>query len=276
MNFTHTYSPVGLVVDDKPDIFRRVLRAVLENTSLGVLFASDLKTAAAYVKDASIKFDFLVTDFGFAREFQHRSQDLIDGLDLAELLKKHRPNAPVWVYSSDVDDKVFQERARKKKVEIEEWLFKPASRAFNDSWIGIERKCLMKTLQRSEELRTVVAKEADVEIAAGPLDTEIIERIRTRIHFPRQTYLTQLPDNYKVIHPIEVQLLQREQGMHVASTPNLGLIVKVEAATPKEALDKMSETIVEEFSALKEKEGQLVGYAEYVLGKLKESIQAPD
>lgn len=271
-----TYSPVALVVDDDPNVIVRVTRGFLEDTGLGVLNATDLKTAKRYLDAEDLKIDFLLTDLGFAMHKSANEDELHDGLDLIKYAATKRPDNPNWVLSALADDPPYRERARVLGLEIEEWFPKfpdcSVPRTWSQPWAKVERDFLLKVLKREKDFRKL-ATDADLDLLAPVADDAVADKILRSIRLPRLTYITYLPEPWSARKPIEALVIEDEKGMHIASAPQLGIIANAQGGNADEALENLRDLIAKEAAELFDPNKRLLGYADYVSEKLKEFVK---
>lgn len=264
-----TYSPVALVVDDDPNVIKRVRRGFLEDTGLGILHTTDLKTAKRYLDEDDLKIDFLLTDLGFAMHESADDDELDNGLDLIRYSAKRRPDNPSWVYSALADDPFFRTRAREMELEIEEWFPKLGGPV---PWPKVERDFLLKKLKRGDEDLTKLASDANIDLRAPEMSEVMADRFLKVIRLPRRTYLTELPEPWSALKPIEAWVVQEGKDLHVASAPQLGIIANAQGSNVDEALDGLRDLIAKEAANLLDPKKRLRGYAEFVRGKLREFV----
>lgn len=274
-----TYSPVALVVDDDPNMVGRVERGFLEQTSLGVLQAYDLRTAASYLCNPDLKIDVLLTDIGFEGNTKADELDLHDGLDLIEYALSKRPDMPHWVLSVNADQPHNRNRAEGRKLPISGWFSKFAVAPHSSAlpWAIVERSYLVNTLKRDKDFRDR-AKEAGIdirEVRSEIVDEAVAENIRKAIVFSRLTYVTRLPDGYEVIRPIEALILKVDEHLHQASAQQIGLVAHAEGGTAEEAIENLGRLIVDETAILGQSKDQLAGYAAHVKEMLDLFVIAP-
>jgi DNA-binding response OmpR family regulator len=95
------YGASVLVVDDEPPM-RRILRRMLETENFHVEEAADGESALTLIQARTEPFDLVLTDL---------SMPLIDGRQVSETLRQHRPSVAVLCMSADPDAVPYIEAA---------------------------------------------------------------------------------------------------------------------------------------------------------------------
>jgi CheY-like chemotaxis protein len=269
------YAPVVLVVDDDPNVLVRLRRGFLEDTTMGVLTAGDLTSAASFLADRSLKIDALVTDLGSSFQSGPDS-DLRDGLDLVDYAARIRPEIPIWILSAVADDGAYQDRARTRLLPIQAWFAKFGG--LQVPWKAIEPKCwfraLMGNLMGGEGEASILdlAMTAGIDLRSVEADAALVKQIRKTLHPIRRTYLTNLPEPFSAIKPIVALVREEEEGVHLASAPDLGFIAHAQGADAEEAMETLSCLIVAETEFLLKQARPVSGYAAYVREKLAAAV----
>lgn len=260
-----TYSPVVLVIEDDPPYADYICRGFLEETSVGVLLARDLKESRRYVDEKDVKFDAVLADLYFVDGADDAEHELYDGVDILAYCKRARPKAIPYVMSVLSDRPVYHEEADKEGIEVRRWFSKELypKRHERSPWATMERHFIQ---------------------ARAKLDDEVTNELRSKIIPTRRTYMRELllegeETRLTVLKPIEVICSQEhdadeETGLRVeASAPRLGLLVPGVGGSVEEALADLAVVIadhVEQFSAMPD--GSLVGYAALVNQRLQEHV----
>ena len=234
------YSPVALIVEDDTFAARHFHRGFLQDTSLGVLEANDLKTAYRYLHNPSLRIDVVVADVGFQKDTKYLEHNLNDGLDLIEEAMKIRPDLENYVLSIDAGDPLYHKRAKEKNLPIADWLEKcgVAASPYLLPWVKVERACLVKTLKRDRDFRDR-AKAAGIDVRDLASDEAIAEKVRKALVLPRLTYLRQLPEDCQILLPIEVLCVQEGDESYRASAPHIGLITEAIGESVDDALENL-------------------------------------
>lgn len=269
MNKTH--SPVALVIDDDGAIIQRMRNGFLQDTSMGVLVADNLRTAVDFLTDMSVQIDALVVDLHFAPPTQHES--LQDGIDLLELSKKHRPNLPSYMLSVDAGDETVRDRCADRHLRVSD--FFPKLGPYRDAippWLAVEKACLSQSFKKDGGLRKVMEREG-IELRDLVEENDIAAKVR-QLYLPRLTYLLDVP-GYHVKKPIEVVCVSEKDGSSTASAIQIGLMTDGEGNNAIEALDDLATLIAAEANLFSAELEEPLGYGAYVKKRLDHFLEGP-
>ncbi len=262
-----TYAPVALVIDDDPAVINRMKTGFIEDTSMGVLVANNLKDANSFLRDKSVKIDALITDLNFTPGTQ--AGHLVSGIDILEISKKFRPDIPQYVLSVDAEEERIKNECDEKRLRVEEFFPKLGSTQPRKPWETVERACLAKTVKTNQMVRE--------NMEANGIDTrnlvdevEIFEAMR-RLPMARLTYLLEVP-GFRVKKPIEV-LCVKDGDLYRASAIQIGLITDGEGADTADAIEALAKLIAEEADFDATQKGTAAGYAAHVQKMLRQFIE---
>ena len=268
-----TFSPTVMLVDDDPAILDVLSRRFYEHTSLGVLAVNNLQDALSIICSEETSVDAIVCDLSFTETTQDESNALYDGLDFLHKAAKERPDLPLYICSAYSDHDAFRAKGREIGVGAKNW-FQKLEMDAKKPWEQIERNLYRSVLRSDKKL---YQKAKDNGFTDDTDDRELIDLIRNRIKPIRETFLPTLSPLYKTLKPIRVVCEEHEEeGQEkrvVAEAPSLGLIVPGEGATVENALEDLSDIIVEQYKEFVEMNPCLiVGYAEKVFERLRVHI----
>ena len=274
---TQTFSPTVFVVDDDPAALEIIRQRFYEHTSLGVLGCRSLLEAREIIEDGSIQVNAILSDLSFTPDTQDDENHLYDGIDFLQRAKEIVPEIPQYVCSVWGRKKSYIQRSQNQNLEVREWFPKLAMDVATNQvapWVRIERDLYRDALiQNREFIERACSNDISLITPDSP-GGEIVEWVRKSIQPIRQTYLQHLgEDRFKLTKPIRV-ICEEAEGRYIAEASQLGLIIPGEGESLQEALDDLSEIIIDQYEDFLQTEPHLiVGYAEKVFSRLNDLIR---
>lgn len=264
-----TFSPTVMLMDDDPAVLDIAGRRFNRETSLGIIVARDLVEARRLVDDKKIHFNAIVADIAIMPDKQDAMHHLWDGIDLLNYTSKKRKNLSNYVLSVYSNSESFRKKTKDQKVNVKEWFQKLDFSKKNNPqapWHIIERDLYRERLEKDAGLRKILGK-------IGEDDEIVSDAIRKQINPMIRTYIQAVGDeSYQVIRPIEV-ICRFEEGVWLADALHLGLLQAGGGESREEAIDHLSELIVDQFRTFHEAEpGDIEGYTSEVFDVFKDYI----
>ena len=264
-----------LVVDDDEAVLRRVSREALLRTNLGVLVADSMGQAVDILR-SGVALGAILVDLNFRPDTRDPARNLNNGLDLLALVAEERAELSRYVLSVDATDRAFARRASDRNIVVRRWFNKLAADTSQlNPWDGIERDMIRDALFAEPSFReaTGVGNSSPDDIQS--MDA-IVDRVRC-LSYPRVTYIQSFETrpNMTVIKPIEV-LVRRMGDSYGARAVDIPLLIEGFGDDPVEALEDLSDSLVEEIDSLMGTGDRATGYARYLVSILKEHVKVAE
>ncbi len=265
-----------LVVDDDEAVLRRVSREALLRTNLGVLVAESMAQAVE-ILNSGVPLGAILVDLNFRPSTRDPGRNLNNGLDLLELAASENPQLSRYVLSVDAADRAFERRAADKKFTVRRWFNKlAADTAQLNPWDGIERDIIRDALFAEPSFRAANGAEDFDPGELASMD-EVVDRVRRTLAYPRIAYIQSFetrPD-LTVIKPIEV-VVRRVGGGYEARAVDIPLLIDGSGDDPVEAIEDLSDSLVEEIDTLVGAGERATGYAQYLVEIFREHVRVAE
>lgn len=269
-----TYSSSVLLIDDEKPFLGYLRKNFHNHTTIGVLTASDLKSARAILDRPDVPIDAVVSDLFFDVGRDEPEAGLNDGVDLLAYVHTCRPRIPRYIMSYYAESSAYEDKLHEKGVTVNGEFLKMMyadCEGQQSPWLVIERDLLKQRL------------EADSTLSQWTDDS--ISEFARKVQWPVRTFLQDLisydqsPSHPPVILRSEIRVLctQEVDDMGVttvtATAFDLGLLTPGFGQSVEEALDSLKSVILEQYHELRSEDSEkLKGYARLVKQRLDEIV----